>query len=218
MNVLVLKIIALTSMIIDHYGAIFQSSTHMYRIIGRLAFPIYCFLLVEGYFHTKDVKKYATRLFVFALISEIPFDMAFYNEIGFVHQNIFFTLFIGLVAIHFIENTNGKYNLNKGLVIVAAGIISVVFSVDYSVIGIIYILAFYFTRDYVKPARILTIAFIMFLANISASVIQQFSLLALPIICFYNGELGPKNRVLQIFFYVAYPLHLVIFYIINQFY
>ncbi|MFA7532979.1 MAG: TraX family protein, partial [Tissierellaceae bacterium] len=92
MNVFILKLIALTSMIIDHYGAIFHGDVILYRIIGRLAFPIYAFLLVEGYFHTRNVKKYGLRLFIFALISEIPFDYAFYGGLSFVHQNIFFTL------------------------------------------------------------------------------------------------------------------------------
>src|SRR5690554_6284341 len=93
MTSLILKILALTTMIIDHYGAILQSNILIYRIIGRLAFPIYCFLLVEGYFNTSNVKNYAKRLFIFALISEIPFDLVFYGQIGFEHQNIFFTLF-----------------------------------------------------------------------------------------------------------------------------
>ena len=95
MSSLVLKITALITMIIDHYGAIFQGNIIIYRIIGRLAFPIYCFLLVEGYTHTSNIKKYASRLIAFAIISEIPFDLAFFGKIGFEHQNIFFTLFIG---------------------------------------------------------------------------------------------------------------------------
>jgi len=213
MNVLIIKIIALTSMIIDHYGAIFQSGTDIYRIIGRIAFPIYCFLLVEGYYHTKDVKKYAKRLFVFALISEVPFDLAFYNKIGFVHQNIFFTLLIGLAAIYFIDNKDGKYNFNKYYVMAAAGILSIILLVDYDIIGIIYILTFYLTRNYPKPKMIYFTALVMFCANFMSSALQQFSLLSLPIIYFYNGELGPKNKFLQILFYVAYPIHLIIFYI-----
>lgn len=215
MNVLILKIIALTSMIIDHYGAIFQNSINIYRIIGRLAFPIYCFLLVEGYLHTNDIKKYAKRLFIFALISELPFDLAFYGKLGFTHQNIFFTLLIGLGAMYFLDNKE-KYNIKKGSIFLISGILAIVFSVDYNFIGIIYILAFYFTKDYTKSIRLPRVALIIFLANlISMSLTQQFALLALPIIYFYNEELGPKNKPLQMLFYTAYPLHLLIFYLLK---
>lgn len=218
MNVLILKIIALTTMIIDHYGAIFQSNIEIYRIIGRIAFPIYCFLLVEGYLHTKDVKKYAKRLFVFALISEIPFDLAFYNKLGFTHQNIFFTLFIGLGAIYFLDDKEKQFNFNKSAIFFVAGVLAIVFSVDYNIIGIIYILAFYITKDYTKFKRISTVTLIMVMINlISGSMIQHFAILALPLIFTYNGELGPKNKPLQMLFYSAYPLHLLIFYLIKAF-
>lgn len=222
MNVFILKIIALTAMIIDHYGAIFQGDTMFFRMIGRIAFPIYCFLLVEGYFHTSDVKKYAKRLFIFALISEVPFDLAFYNKLGFVHQNIFFTLFIGLAAIYILDDREGKYNFNKNTVvliktavILISCVLAALLSVDYSAVGIIYILVFYLTRNYDKFKRFKTIIPIMLIVNLSASIFQQFSLLALPLLYSYNGELGPKNKILQISFYAAYPLHLMIFYIIK---
>ena len=204
-------------MIIDHYGAIFQSDISLYRIVGRIAFPIYCFLLVEGYFHTKDIKKYASRLLIFALISELPFDLAFYNRLGFVHQNIFFTLFIGLIAIYFLDNKDGKYNLNRNVIIIVAGILSIVLSVDYNIFGIIYILTFYYTYNYSKLKRIAISGVFMFITNLLINPLQQFSILALPLIYFYNGELGPKNKILQMTFYTAYPLHLFIFYVIKIF-
>lgn len=214
MNVFTLKIIALISMMIDHYGAIFHDNIDIYRIIGRIAFPIYCFLLVEGYLHTKDVKKYAIRLLIFALISEIPFDLAFYGMLSFYHQNVFFTLFIGLVTIHLLDNPN-KYKYRKGLIYLFATILSIIAGVDYSFMGLIYILAFYYTKDFNKAKRFIIIALILFLTNLLSHPIQQFSLLALPILYIYNGELGPKNKVLQILFYAAYPIHLIIYYFLN---
>lgn len=215
MSVLILKTVALATMIIDHYGAIFQSGENIYRIIGRIAFPVYCFLLVEGYFHTSDVKKYGKRLLLFAIVSEIPFDLAFYGKIGFEHQNIFFTLSIGLAAIFFIDNKEGKYNFNKSLVIAAAGIFAMILSVDYNIMGVIYILSFYFTRNFPKKRQVLYMAVIMLFTNLMSSPLQQFSLLALPLIYFYNGELGQKNKFLQIMFYAAYPMHLLLFYFIK---
>lgn len=216
MNVLTLKIIALISMIIDHYGAIFQSGVDIYRIIGRIAFPIYAFLLVEGYAHTSNVKKYATRLFIFALVSEVPFDLAFYGRLGFMHQNIFFTLFIGLVLMYFLDKKEVKYKINKILLIIIALFISMLTSVDYNYLGIIYILIFYYTRDYPNPKKIINQSLMIFLINLSRiGFVQQYCLLAFPLIYFYNGKLGPNNKWLQMFFYVAYPLHLFLFYFIS---
>ena len=214
MNVFTLKLIALITMIIDHYGAIFQSNVDIYRIVGRIAFPIYSFLLVEGYLHTRDVKKYAKRLLMFALISEIPFDLAFNGRLEFMHQNIFFTLFIGLMTMYFLDRRE-EYNISKFMVVIISVILATVFSVDYSFVGIIYILAFYFTRNMEKKERILRVAAIMLFINFSLiGYIQQFSLLALILIYFYNEKLGPKNTFIQTLFYIMYPLHLLLFYLI----
>ena len=212
MNVLILKIIALTSMIIDHYGAIFQNGVDIYRIIGRLAFPIYAFLLVEGYTHTRNVKKYAIRLLLFAVISEVPFDLAFYNRIGFIHQNIFFTLFIGVILMYLLDNKEKKYNFNSNLLIIAAGFVAMISNVDYNFIGIIYILIFYYTKDFDKLKRLKYASVSLFVTNLlTFGFGQQYAILALSLIYFYNGKLGPNNKFLQIFFYIAYPLHLLIF-------
>lgn len=214
MNVFALKLIALITMIIDHYGAIFQRGIIEYRIVGRLAFPIYAFLLVEGYFHTRDIKKYASRLLLFAFISEIPFDLAFTGRIEFTHQNIFFTLFIGLMAMYFMDKVEDK-NSKKTLVAMLAMISATILYVDYSFIGIVYILAFYFTRGMGKKERIVKVGLIFLVVNLAlVGYTQQFAIFSLILIYFYNGELGPRNKLLQTFFYLMYPLHLLIFYFI----
>lgn len=215
MNVFLLKVIALISMIIDHYGGIFHDGVDIYRIIGRLAFPIYAFLLVEGYVHTKDIKKYGKRLFIFALISEIPFDLALFNKISFAHQNIFFTLLIGLVMMYLLDNED-KYPINKALILSMGILISIILSVDYSFMGIVYILAFYYTKDLENPQRLLKSGGIIFLLNLLVfPLVQQYSLLTIPMLYFYNKELGPQNKFLQMTFYIAYPLHLLILYFCN---
>jgi hypothetical protein len=203
-------------MIIDHYGAIFKSGVYAYRIIGRISFPIYCFLLVEGYFHTSDVKKYGTRLLLFALISELPFDFAFYGKINMFHQNIFFTLFIGLAALYFIDDREGKYRMKKSHVVALAILAATILFTDYMYIGIIYILAFYYARNFDKTKRLAITAFAMLVVNlVSGSGLQHFSLLSLFFIYLYDGTLGPKNKFMQILFYAAYPAHLMLFCIIK---
>lgn len=214
MNVFTLKIIALFTMIIDHYGAIFHDGIEVYRMIGRLAFPIYAFLLVEGYFHTSDLKKYGKRLLLFAFISEIPFDLALSGKLEFMHQNIFFTLFIGLLTMYFIDKRE-EYKVSKPLVIFVSVLLATGLAVDYSFIGIVYILGFYFTRDMPKNERFGKLILIMFLTNLAfIGYIQQFSLLALILIYLYNEQLGPKNKLIQSLFYIMYPLHLLVFYLI----
>lgn len=214
MNTLVLKLIAITSMIIDHYGAIFAPHEPIFRYAGRLAFPIFCFLLVEGFIHTRDIKKYGQRLLIFAFISEIPFDLAFYGSIGFEHQNIFFTLFIGLAMMYYLDKS--QENWNKVSIVSIAMILAFIFVVDYNIIGIIYILVFYLTKDMVRIKRLPLIAIILSIVNLGfVNMAQQFSLLSLPLLFFYNGELGPVNSWIKKFFYLFYPLHLALFYIIQ---
>lgn len=215
MNVFSLKLIALITMIIDHYGAIFQPNIDIYRIIGRIAFPIYAFLLVEGYLHTRDIKRYAGRLILFAIISEIPFDLAFYGKVEFTHQNIFFTLFIGLMAMYFIDRRE-DYNMSKAIIIIISMIFAMVLAVDYNYLGILYILSFYSTREMLKNDRFLWITGVIFLGNfVSTGFLQQFSLISLIFLYFYNGKLGPKNKFIQIIFYIMYPLHLLVFYFLK---
>lgn len=216
MNVLILKTIALITMIIDHYGALFSPFNMDYRIIGRLAFPIYCFLLVEGYTHTRDIKKYLVRILIFAFISEIPFDFAFYGGTYWPHQNIFFTLAIGLVAMHLFNKDQGFISTKNLTVTISAATLATLFATDYNFIGIIYITAFFFTRNLKPLKRMFIVGIVLYLVNsFGASIIQQYSLLALPILALYNKKIGPKNKVLQLLYYIAYPAHLFIFFLLK---
>ena len=96
-----LKMLAVISMSIDHTGAVLMPDCIWLRIIGRLAFPIYCFLLVQGFRNTSNIKKYIGRLALFAVVSEIPFNLAFYGTIiAEEFRNVFFTLLLGLLLLN----------------------------------------------------------------------------------------------------------------------
>ncbi len=204
-----LKIIAIVSMLIDHTAAVLvDPSTVQYTImrdIGRLAFPIFCFLLVEGFLHTRDVKKYVIRLGLFALISEVPFDLAFANSIfNMNHQNVFFTLFIGLLVLVTIK----QFEHNKIIVVLSIiiGCLAALFlQTDYSYFGILMILFFYL---YQKEQ--VTRAITVILLNVVLG--QPIAGLSLIPISLYNGKRGISLKYL---FYIFYPAHILILYFVR---
>lgn len=206
----VLKLIACLSMFIDHLGAVCFSGMMGFRIIGRLAFPIYCFLLVEGAVHTHDMKKYILRMGIFALISEVPFDLAFYHRLVYTgHQNVFFTLGLGLLAIWFLEHPIEQLDipdvLYKLLVIIAVGLIAEFFNTDYGFTGIAVICIFYYLRG--QPQLKYPIAAILLAAM---GGVEFYAVLALIPILLYNGQRGRQTKVMQYGFYIFYPAHLLL--------
>ena len=186
-----LKLVACLCMLIDHLGASCFSSVMVLRIIGRLAFPIYCFLLVEGAVHTHDMKKYILRMGIFALISEIPFDLALFHRVIYPgHQNVFFTLGLGLLAIWFIEHPIEHLeipdNLYKFLVIIAAGLIAEFLNTDYGFTGVAVICVFYHLRE--QPQLKYPIAALLLAAM---GGVEVYAVLALIPILLYNGRQKP---------------------------
>ncbi len=214
-----LKIIAIITMLIDHIGAtgvwniVVQTGSSKWRTIyiamrqtGRIAFPIFCFLLVEGFIHTRNRKKYLFRLGIFALLSEIPFDLAFSRKIlSFSHQNVFFTLSIAFLCMMITDKILKKESFSRSYKIVLAGLVCIcgmlvayLLKTDYAEKGIVSIMVLYYFRND-RPYQILA-GICSFLWEISAS-------LAFIPIAFYNGKRG---RQLKYFFYLFYPLHLLL--------
>lgn len=140
-----------------------QSIDMILRAIGRIAFPIFCFLLVEGFLHTRNVKKYLIRLLIFAFISDVPFDLAFFAEIGLRHQNVFFTLFLGVSALACIDyvrhkdmdSLGGFYKFLGKIGVVIAGVLGGVASISCMVEIFGYILSAIFGINEYIPTVIL---------------------------------------------------------------
>ncbi len=216
MNTLILKLIALITMIIDHVGAVFFPFEPWFRIIGRISFPIFCFLLVEGYFHTRDVRKYSLRLLIFAFISEVPFDLAFSGRMETGHQNIFFTLFLGLFAIHMLDVYFAKKPVIGMTGLLLAMFLSEFLRTDYGILGILYMLVIFALRKIAEPQKYILMAILITLLNLMLSGgLQMYSVISVIYISFYNGKPGPKNDLLKYGFYLAYPVHLLILYLIS---
>lgn len=207
-----LKLIAVVTMIIDHIGLTLFPGEMGWRIIGRLAFPIYCFLLVEGFYYTKDIRKYITRLAIFAVISELPFDMVANNAwIDLTSQNVFFTLLIGLVTIYFI---NRQFNETAKTVVLLVGmLVSIVLMTDYTCYGVALIYVFYLLRDRRGIACLVAA-----LLGVVMGRTQMFAALAMIPIMLYSGRKGPKladSRVVKYGFYAIYPVHLLLLFMVK---
>lgn len=202
LNSFQLKILAIVTMMLDHIGAVFFPKILIFRIIGRISFPIFAFLVAEGFFHTSDVKKYITRLGVLAIVSEVPFDLLFYGTlIHLGHQNVFFTLCLAVTAMYWM---NKSYN-----VVMKFGIgflfllLADVLHTDYMSMGVFLVFIFYFWREYKMTKYIMAAAAnILFMGGI-----QIYGTLALFPISLYNGEEGKKIKK---FFYLFYPVHIII--------
>ncbi|MEG0578331.1 MAG: TraX family protein [Niameybacter sp.] len=180
------------------------------RMIGRIAFPIFCFLLVQGFTHTHDVKKYILRLGVFTLISEIPFDLAFKGTFFYWgYNNVFFTLLFGVFVMWGIKVVEEQSSWGTSLkcvlkILVAIGgmIAAIICHTDYSWMGIFCITLLYVTRN--NKVKQIIVGCISFAFEIVAP-------LAFIPIGFYNGQRG---RNMKYFFYIFYPAHLLILYLI----
>lgn len=209
-----LKMIAVLSMLCDHIAFVlipadqFTKCYYIMRIVGRIAFPLFCFMLVEGFIHTHNRKNYIIRLFLFAIISEIPFDLVCSNNmVDWGTQNVMWTLLIGFTVMYLLE----KYEHNilvKICVILSGCTLAYFMSTDYDFLGILIIVILYLCRaDRVRGM------FLMGLLLLSQGMIEAFAVFAIPFVLLYNPEKS-GTYLPRYFFYAFYPVHLLVLYII----
>lgn len=219
MSNFILKIIAVITMFIDHLGYTIYGKFSYFNYIGRLAFPIFAFGISEGYIHTKSKKDYLMRLFIFAIISQVPFMLfrsMFTN--GFA-LNIFFTLLIGLIAIIGYEQCKNKY---IGILLVAClGLTADAFKMDYGYFGVFMIFIFHIFKE---KKLLMNLSFIglcllkyfpLYIRNnfyYAYILLFVFTILTLLFINLYNGK---KGKEMKYFLYGFYPAHLIILYVFN---
>ena len=224
-----LKILAIVLMISDHLWATVIPGNNWMTYLGRIAFPIFAFQITEGYFHTSDKKQYQKRLFIAALISEIPFNLLMMSSPIFpFHQNVMFTLLLGLRAMDGLEfirqNPSGKFIARGLLRLAACAILAVVGFVDYGLTGLLTILVFYIFRGFPLAwlGQLIAMVFlhvilfegqtipIAFGSNIHYFPTQGFAVFSLLPIWLYNGEKGQGGKVLQYGSYLFYPAHMLL--------
>ncbi len=213
-----LKLIAVITMLIDHAAVIFSGCTNVWhqplfqtsysfwfllRQVGRLAFPIFCFLLTEGYAHTKNRTKYGLNLLIFALLSEIPFNlMKGGTLLNLRHQNVYFTLLFGFLLICLWESK--LKNWQKALVFVAAMVVLPYFRADYGRDGALLILLLYVFREQRLLRGLLS------LPLLSGGLAAWCAFVPIGL---YNGERGfISGKAMKYAFYAFYPLHILMLY------
>ena len=232
-----LHILAMALMLCDHLWATVVPGNDWLTDIGRLAFPIFAFMTVEGYFHTKNFKKYMLRLLVFALISEIPFNLVMGGRLFYpLHQNVLWTFLLGLLLVHF--NAKVKERKLPLRILVAVGtvilayILGIITFVDYYHAGVLTVLAFYFLRGrkwwqmalqalalwYINTAILGGLVWEIPLFGTTLVLHQQsLALLALIPIWLYRGTQGHHSKAFRYFCYGFYPCHLLILGLIRLF-
>jgi uncharacterized membrane protein len=215
-----LKWIAMITMFIDHIGAVVieyipqfelpavKAAYYVMRYIGRLAFPLYCFLLVEGYIHTGNQMRYLRDLLIFAAISEIPFEICFMTEVGTGFHNVFWTLAIGLavmMALDYAKKNRFANNTWINLIVMIIGaFVAEYLGCDYGAIGVLLIFILYQTRsDRAKQSIFGGIAMLYEVTGPIAFVLTYF----------YNGE--RKIKKYKYAFYAFYPVHILLLYLIR---
>ena len=216
MSSFALRGIALMSMIVDHAGLALFPDIGLFRCIGRLSFPIYCFLLVQGYLHTRSIRAYGRRLLLVAILSEIPFDLLIFGRITSpMEQNVLFSLLLGLIALYAADLLH-ENPLHASAAILALCMCAMAANVSYGWLSI----ALCLCMRYAGKSRLRLAAgsggtlalytLSLMLSGVTTSWVQVSlcALLALIPLLLYNGKRGAHHPALTFLFYAAYPLHI----------
>lgn len=228
-----LKRIAVISMVIDHVGSIFIRGMleplkvdgvlrvgpgspgwvrwafygrEICEILGSIAYPIFCFLIVEGFVHTRDRRKYTFRMLLFALLSEVPFDLAHYHTVFRPSlQNVMFTLTVSLLTLMALDWAERRAGESKSLYWAMAAVLTIAGMLlaylvrgEYVFLGVLTVAVLYLLRDK-GNFRLLGLAPLL--------IASPWILLAVPFLLAYNGSRGRGSKW---FFYVFYPVHFLV--------
>lgn len=210
-----LRVLALFLMLLDHMWATVVPGNDWMTYVGRMAFPIFAFQTAQGYHHTRDFWGYCKRLAIFALVSEIPFNLMISGSPRFInHQNVMLTLLLGLLACR-------AYDRRRWGSVIGWIILGAVTLCDYGTLGVVTVLMFHIFRGQKLCQLLMLIAINYFgyegqhlLLGRMEIPVQAFAILAFIPICLYNGEKGRGGKALQYGSYVFYPAHMLILWLL----
>ena len=234
----VLQIIAMTLMLMDHLWATLLPAREWLTCAGRVAFPIFAFMAVEGYFHTRSFKKYILRMLLFAVLSEIPFDLMYGGTWFYpVHQNVLWTFLLGLLGVWLMEQVRKKgktwmYLLVCVLVVPAGLVLGTLCMVDYYGVGVLTVFVFYFLHGrkwwcflgqlaalyWLNVELLGGLMYPVQLFGMEFELCQQgLALLALIPIWLYRGRQGYHSKPFQYLCYAFYPVHMLLLVVVLNF-
>ena len=234
----VLHIIAMTLMLMDHLWATLLPAREWLTCAGRVAFPIFAFMAVEGYFHTRSFKKYILRMLLFAVLSEIPFDLMYGGTWFYpVHQNDLWTFLLGLLGVWLMEQVRKKgktwmYLLVCVLVVPAGLVLGTLCMVDYYGVGVLTVFVFYFLHGrkwwcflgqlaalyWLNVELLGGLMYPVQLFGMEFELCQQgLALLALIPIWLYHGRQGYHSKPFQYLCYAFYPVHMLLLVVVLNF-
>ena len=224
-----LKLLAMALMLCDHLWATVIPGSQWLTNLGRLAFPIFAFQVVEGYFETADFWKYMKRLFLFALISEIPFNLmtggSIFNPF---EQNVLFTFCEGLLLIRLMEKAREKgkaaYFLTAALCLLGGYLLGTITFVNYYGAGVLTVLVFYLFRGKKYGFLWLFLSLLWIHGELTGGMVYELTVLGLPVsfyqqslavlalipISLYHGRQGPHSPGIQMACYWFYPVHMLV--------
>ena len=217
MSSFALRLAALLTMLVDHAGLALFPNIGLFRCVGRLSFPIYCFLIVQGYRHTRSVAAYGRRLALLAILSEIPFDLLiFAHRISPLEQNALFSLLLGLMALSCADSLHTK-PLHAAAAVIMLCLFAMAANVSYGWLSIALCLCMHYTCENQLSfslsvgGALLLYSLTQLLGGVAYSWVltSLCALFSLPLLLAYNGKPGTRHPALTWMFYTAYPLHII---------
>lgn len=226
-----LHVLAMLFMLMDHLWATVFSGQNWLTCVGRLAFPLFAFLCVEGYFHTRNFKRYMMRMLVFALLSEIPFDLMYGGTVFYpFHQNVLWTFLVGLMGIHWMEcarisGNRLRYVLTAVISVILGFLLGTLGMTDYYGAGVLTVFVFYFFHGrswwcllgqfiglyWINVELLRGQYYPITILNYEWHLHEQgLALLSLVFIWLYRGKQGYHTKPFQWFCYAFYPVHMLI--------
>ncbi len=228
-----LHLIAMTSMLIDHTLKTVIESDNWIIVLGRLAFPIFAFMAAEGYYRTRNYRRYLIRMLLFAVLSEIPYDLMKTGQMAdWYDQNVIWTFLLALLCIRLIDLAKKKgkrwaFVLTAAAVTFAGFLLGMLFMTDYNGFGVLTVLIFYLFHERTWQNKLVQFALLLFINAVALGAfgpalavplfgkeleipLQGFAVFSLIPIWMYRGRQGHHSKAFQYFCYAFYPVHMLI--------